>query len=86
MKINNVVEDSVDETRENFVINIDIRIDRMMSLKDAREIVERELITKVMNEVGSTYKAAKLLEVSQATIARKSKRYNDEIFNMVENN
>lgn len=60
--------------------NAEITINKIMPLKDAKYIVERELITKVMNRVKSTYKAAKILEVSQATIARKSKKYNDEIF------
>ncbi|SHJ21267.1 hypothetical protein SAMN02745751_02010 [Dethiosulfatibacter aminovorans DSM 17477] len=86
MKIDNIVEDSADEPLENFEIDIDIRINRMMSLKEAKQLVERELITKVMDKVGSTYKAAKILEVSQATISRKSKRYKDEIFSTAENN
>ena len=61
-------------------INITIKIERVMSLKDAKAMVERELITKVMDNVKSTYKAAEILQVSQATIARKSKRYSDEMF------
>lgn len=60
-------------------IEITIKIDTVMPLRDAKAIVERELITKVMETVKSTYKAAEILQVSQATIARKSKRYNDEI-------
>lgn len=61
-------------------IEITIKIDRIMPLKDAKDLVERELITKVMDNVKSTYKAAEILQVSQATIARKSKRYSDEMF------
>lgn len=34
----------------------------------------------VMDKVNITYKAAEILEVNQATITRKSKKYNDEIF------
>ncbi|SHJ39647.1 regulatory protein, Fis family [Dethiosulfatibacter aminovorans DSM 17477] len=61
-------------------IEITIKIDTVMPLRDAKAIVERELITKVMEKVKSTYKAAEILQVSQATISRKSKRYNDEIY------
>lgn len=82
----NVTEEFVDDSMDNNEIEIDIKINSIMPLKDAKKMVERELITKVMNNVGSTYKAAKILEVSQATIARKSKRYNDEIFDLQESN
>lgn len=68
------------ENKEDEIV-IRITIDKIMSLKDAKKIVERELITKVMNNVKSTYKAAEILEVSQATIARKAKMYNDEMYN-----
>jgi transcriptional regulator with PAS, ATPase and Fis domain len=61
----------------------EITINSVIPLKDAKDMVERELITKVMNTVKSTYKAAKILEVSQATIARKSKKYNDEISSLI---
>ncbi|SHI34517.1 regulatory protein, Fis family [Dethiosulfatibacter aminovorans DSM 17477] len=57
----------------------DIIINRIMPLREAREMLERELITRAMEEAGSTYKAARLLKVSQATVARKSKKYQDDI-------
>jgi len=80
--LNHDLEASHDNTMDDAIdmsdIEIDIKINSIMPLKDAKKMVERELITKVMERVGSTYKAAMILEVSQATIARKSKIYNDE--------
>lgn len=46
------------------------------SLKEAVEAVEREVIRKALQEGGSTYKAARILKVSQATVVRKAQRYN----------
>ncbi|MDO5537170.1 MAG: sigma 54-interacting transcriptional regulator [Desulfovibrionaceae bacterium] len=46
------------------------------SLREAVEAVEREAIRKALQEGGSTYKAARILKVSQATIVRKAQRYN----------
>jgi transcriptional regulator with PAS, ATPase and Fis domain len=63
---------------ENSVFELNIVIKEIMPLKDAKRIVEKELITSVMKQVKSTYKAAEILQVSQATIARKSKIYRDE--------
>lgn len=45
------------------------------SLKEAVEDLEREMITAALNETGSTYKAARRLNVSQSTIVRKAQRY-----------
>lgn len=63
--------------------NVDIIVNGIMPLKYAKDKVERELITMVMKEVKSTYKAAEILNVSQSTIARKSKKYNDEDFEFI---
>ncbi len=46
------------------------------SLREALESVERDLIRKALREGGSTYKAARILKVSQATVVRKAQRYN----------
>ena len=45
------------------------------SLKDAVENLEKSMITAALNEMGSTYKAAERLQVSQSTIVRKAQRY-----------
>ena len=45
------------------------------SLRDAVENLEKNLITAALNEMGSTYKAAERLDVSQSTIVRKAQRY-----------
>jgi DNA-binding protein Fis len=61
----------------------DIIVNSVVPMKQAIEKVERELITMVMRETKSTYKAAKILDVSQSTIARKSKKYNDELLELM---
>ncbi len=48
-------------------------------LKDAVEQVEKDLIIRAIQMYGSTYKAAKILGVSQSTIARKAKKYYREL-------
>ncbi len=45
------------------------------SLKEAVEHVEKNLISTALRELGSTYKAAKRLKVSQSTIVRKAQKY-----------
>lgn len=45
------------------------------SLKDALENLERDLVARALRETGSTYKAARMLKVSQSTIVRKARRY-----------
>ena len=50
------------------------RISRQ-GLQEQVEALERDLIEKALRETGSTYKAAKLLKVSQSTIVRKAHRY-----------
>lgn len=61
----------------------DIIVNKIIPIRQAKEKVERELITMVMKETKSTYKAAKILDVSQSTIARKAKMYNDELLEMI---
>lgn len=47
----------------------------IIPLKTAVEQVERELIAKALEKTRSTYKAAKLLGISQPTMFRKAKKY-----------
>ncbi len=44
-------------------------------LQEAVEALERDLISRALQEAKSTYKAAKLLKVSQSTIVRKARYY-----------
>ena len=46
-----------------------------VGLKAILAAKERELIAKAIEETGSTWKAAKRLKISQASVARKAKRY-----------
>ncbi len=46
-----------------------------VSLKEAVEHLEKNLIGAALRELGSTYKAAKRLKVSQSTVVRKAQRY-----------
>ncbi|WP_165876411.1 sigma-54 interaction domain-containing protein, partial [Heliophilum fasciatum] len=46
----------------------------LMPLKEAVAELERQLITKAMEEYGSTYKAAEVLGVNQSTVARRVAR------------
>ncbi|MET3291216.1 UNVERIFIED_CONTAM: transcriptional regulator with PAS, ATPase and Fis domain [Brevibacillus sp. OAP136] len=48
----------------------------IMPLKQAKRQLERELVTRAYSQFGSTYKAAKVLEVDQSTIVKKLKDYN----------
>jgi PAS domain S-box-containing protein len=52
-----------------------IMIDEIMPLNEAIELVEKNLIQKALARGGTTYKAAELLKVSQATVARKAIKY-----------
>lgn len=44
-------------------------------LKAVLALKERELVAKAIEETGSTWKAAKRLKISQASVVRKAKRY-----------
>ncbi|WP_182916960.1 sigma-54 dependent transcriptional regulator [Bacillus sp. PK3_68] len=50
----------------------------LMPLKQAKEMVEKELIMKAYTLYQSTYKAAKALGVDQSTIVKKLKRFREE--------
>ncbi|HWJ03151.1 MAG TPA: TyrR/PhhR family helix-turn-helix DNA-binding protein, partial [Verrucomicrobiae bacterium] len=48
---------------------------RTMNLKQARELMERELIQSAIQTYGSTRNAAKVLGMDHSTVARKAKKY-----------
>ena len=48
---------------------------RLMSLKEAAEVAEREMLALAVQKFNSTYKLAEELGTSQATIVRKLKKY-----------
>lgn len=50
--------------------------DTHSGLQEAVEALERDMISRALRETKSTYKAAKLLKVSQSTIVRKARCYN----------
>lgn len=52
-----------------------VQISEDVSLPEALEQVERELVERALRRYGSTYKAAKALGVSQSTVARCAKKY-----------
>jgi PAS domain S-box-containing protein len=47
-------------------------------IQDARESLEREMLTHALEEGGSTRAAARILGVSQSTVVRRMKKYNIE--------
>lgn len=44
-------------------------------LQEELEALEKELIARALRETGSSYKAARLLKVSQSTVVRRARRY-----------
>jgi PAS domain S-box-containing protein len=52
-----------------------VEVRKITPLRQAVEQVEKELIREALNCSGSTYEAAKLLQVSQPTVFRKAKKY-----------
>lgn len=49
-----------------------------LPLKEAKKLVEKDLITRAYNLYQSTYKAAEVLGVDQSTIAKKLKEFREE--------
>lgn len=54
-----------------------IKIDSIMPLKDAKEIIEKLLIKEAYKKYKTTYEMAKVLGVNQSTIVRKMQKYLD---------
>ncbi len=52
-----------------------VTVNSLMSLKEAVNEVERQLIDKALERYGSTYKAAAALGVNQSTIIRRMTRF-----------
>jgi TyrR family helix-turn-helix protein len=47
----------------------------IISLNEAREMVEKDLIQKSLNLYGSARRAAKILGVDHSTLIRKARKY-----------
>ncbi len=64
--------------------SLDIAIPSVMSLKDATEEVERQILLNAVKKYKTTREVAKALKVSQPTIVRKMSKYhlNDTIMNL----
>ncbi|QCX33298.1 PAS domain-containing protein [Caloramator sp. E03] len=56
-----------------------------LSLKESLAKVEREIIERALRKYGSTYKAAKVLGVTQPTVFRKAKYFGIKLNNEMEN-
>jgi transcriptional regulator with PAS, ATPase and Fis domain len=54
-----------------------------MLLKDAVDMIEREVIERALRKHGSTYKAAKALGVTQPTVFRKAKALGIKLSNEI---
>jgi transcriptional regulator with PAS, ATPase and Fis domain len=52
-----------------------VNVDSIMPLKDAVEMVERQLLQKVVEQCNSTYDIAEILGVNQSTVVRKIQKY-----------
>lgn len=69
------VYDVPDEIRPHLKFSESFPVDERMSLAQALEQVEREIVEQAIRRYGSTYKAAKALGVSQSTIARSVRKF-----------
>ncbi|WP_276917249.1 sigma-54 interaction domain-containing protein [Aneurinibacillus aneurinilyticus] len=56
-----------------------VEIKGIIPLKEAKKLVEKDLVLKAYKIYGSTYKAAKVLKVDQSTIVRKLQQYNEVV-------
>ncbi len=54
----------------------------VMDLQKAKEMLEKELITKALNLAGSARKAAQLLGVDHSTVVRKARRHGIDLANL----
>ncbi|GBF35258.1 zinc sigma-54-dependent two-component system response regulator [Desulfocucumis palustris] len=54
----------------------EIKVQGIIPLKEAVNTVERQLISNALKQFGSTYKAARVLQVDQSTIVRKANKLN----------
>ena len=53
----------------------DIKVNRIMQLKDAVDMVEKQLVQMAFEDGRSTYEAAKILGISQSGASRKYLKY-----------
>ncbi|AST57915.1 PAS modulated sigma54 specific transcriptional regulator, Fis family [Thermoanaerobacterium thermosaccharolyticum] len=74
---NNDLPSELTNIKENSNSLDGIYVSKLMPLKKASALLEYQLIKKALDENGSTYKAAKVLDVDQSTIVRKLQKYRD---------
>ncbi|WP_432407464.1 sigma-54 interaction domain-containing protein [Wukongibacter sp. M2B1] len=74
---NSITYDSVINVLGRAKVTIQLS-DRPLTLKEAVEHLEKEMIEKALKKYGSTYKAAKALGTSQSTLFRKTKQLHIE--------
>lgn len=70
------VEDIIGGNKDEVKIGAD-----NITLREAVELVEKEMIEKALKKHGSTYKAAKVLGVTQPTVFRKAKAFGIKLNN-----
>jgi Transcriptional regulator containing PAS, AAA-type ATPase, and DNA-binding domains len=71
--INDIPKHLINYTPDN---HPEIKVQGIIPLKEAVNTVERQLITNALKQFGSTYKAARVLQVDQSTIVRKANKLN----------
>jgi len=59
--------------------NSKVTVNGLLSIREAFEEVEKELILRAYNQTQNTYKAAEMLGVSQPTIVRRLQKYKNNI-------
>ncbi|NGX96641.1 MAG: sigma 54-interacting transcriptional regulator, partial [Candidatus Afipia apatlaquensis] len=75
---NNVIDDSdlpVFLLHEGGDPDTKIKVDEIIPIREASEIVEKELIQKAYEKYGTTYEMAQALGVNQSTVVRKIQKY-----------
>ncbi|SKC36174.1 sigma-54 interaction domain-containing protein [Maledivibacter halophilus] len=59
--------------------NNKVKVDGILPLKKAVDLLEEELIKKALKKYGTTRKAASVLKVDQSTIVRKMKKFRSDV-------
>lgn len=63
------------EKKDTTSFGTKIRCKELMPLKEAKWEVEKQLVTKAYEQLGSTYKVAKVLKVDQSTVVKLLKKH-----------
>ncbi|OUM87691.1 MAG: hypothetical protein BAA01_09825 [Bacillus thermozeamaize] len=85
-ELRNAIERAVVISESEWILPSDLQVDTerlqpAVSLKQALEQFEKDLLTRAFKIYGSTHKVAQALKISQPTIVRKSKKYRIRVVN-----